>query len=99
MDDIIEYSNNDTPYSLTEKIIKENGGILPIKIAFENDKLAKAIINNSPIKNLEIGVADWMIEGLILGGIPPGKFRELNKEETNSNTKPYSIILTYEKHL
>lgn len=94
MDDlIIKYTTEDTPYILAGKIQKITGGYLPVKITFEESALAKGIINNSKIKNLEEGLADKFIEGLILGGIPPGRFR-ISKDDTTSN--PYSITLIYE---
>jgi hypothetical protein len=94
MDEIIKYTNEDTPYELANKIQEIVGGILPVKITFEDSILARGIINNSKIKNLEEGVADKFQEGLILGGISPGRFKIL---EDNSTNNPYSITLIYER--
>jgi hypothetical protein len=99
MDNLVKYNKNDSPHDLTNKIYETTGGILPVKIAFEDPKFAKAILKNSPIKNREGGVADWISEGLILGEITPGKFRLLEDISNGDDNKPYSIILTYEKYL
>jgi hypothetical protein len=96
MDDIIKYDKNDSPHDLTNKIYETTGGILPVKIAFEEPLLAKAIIENFPIKNREGGVADWITEGLILGGIPPGNFKSLENNANVDENKPYSLVLIYE---
>ncbi|MGY4884487.1 MAG: hypothetical protein ACP5NZ_02810 [Nanobdellota archaeon] len=94
---IIKYTNEDTPYDLANKINELTGGYLPVNIAFEDPRLAKGILNNSKIKNLEEGIADKFEEGLILGGISPGKFKLLKDNSNKEDDKPYSIVLIYEK--
>ena len=97
MDDLIKYNKDDTPFSLAEKITRETGGILPVQIAFEDSNLARAIIENSPLKNSDKGVADWITEGLILSEISPGNFKILEDNLNADKNQPYSLTLIYEK--